>query len=290
MDSRLQGVTPHGNGNLSANDLYHPTFFNDYGTDDMRYGDIDEKRLKHEFGLTHISSQVDPFTLTRLTTFHNPQSRFHGAYGGKRGAAVSVQECARLLFEEMQVTSLPYACVGPYKHLINKMLRHFQQSTGGPFRDMQLDMAYREKILRDNNSESAKIRIPKVINKYIDYQKGGYPAERVNEIHEDLNRSRLPKFDSLILDKINGMGITIHDVHATRIDLLNLEVSNTKWRARIRFTGQDHFGLDVDDIRKKKFHQFQFFRIWFILQRYHRFGFRPFLTNLEATIDIEGGN
>ncbi|WP_416410728.1 DUF3289 family protein [Pantoea sp. App145] len=265
-------------------------FFNDYGADDMRYGDISEVRLKNEFHLNHVSNQVDPYSMTRLTAFHNPQSRFHGAYGGKRGAAVSVEECARILFEEMQVTSLPYACVGPYKHLINKMLRHFQQSTGAPFRDMQLDMAYREKILRDNNSESAKIRIPKVINKYIDYEKGGYPVERVNEIHEDLSRSRLPKFDSLVLDKINGMGITIHDVHATRIDLLNLEVSNTKWRAQIRFTGQDHFGLDVDDIRKKKFHQFQFFRIWFILQRYNQFGFRPFLTNLEATIDIEGGN
>ncbi|AML58575.1 hypothetical protein AXX16_2878 [Serratia rubidaea] len=53
--------------------------------------------------------------------------------------------------------------------------------------------------------------------------------------------------------------------------------------------GQDHFGLDVSDIRKKKFSQFQFFRIWFILQRFNRFGFRPFLTNMEAVIDIEGG-
>ncbi len=26
MDSWLQGVTPHDNGNLSANDLYHATF------------------------------------------------------------------------------------------------------------------------------------------------------------------------------------------------------------------------------------------------------------------------
>jgi uncharacterized protein (TIGR03034 family) len=263
-------------------------FFNDYGTDDMRYGDIDEKRLKHEFGLTHISSQVDPYTLTRLTTFHNPQSRFHGAYGGKRGAAVSVQECARLLFEEMQVTSLPYACVGPYKHLINKMLRHFQQSTGGPFRDMQLDMAYREKILKDNSEKSTTLAIQQVINNNIDFERKGFPQSKVASITNEIGFKVLPKFDSSIMDKINGMGITVHDVHATKIELLRLDIIGKTWRAQVRYQGQDHFGLDIEDIRKKKFHQFQFFRIWFILQRFNRFGFRPFLTNLEATIELEG--
>ncbi|MDH2692721.1 DUF3289 family protein, partial [Escherichia coli] len=42
-------------------------------------------------------------------------------------------------------------------------------------------------------------------------------------------------------------------------------------------------------IHKHKFRQFQFFTIWFTLQRYDKFGFRPFLTNMDAVIDIEGG-
>lgn len=33
----------------------------------------------------------------------------------------------------------------------------------------------------------------------------------------------------------------------------------------------------------------QFFIIGFVLQRYRKFGFRPFFTNMEAIIDIEGG-
>lgn len=90
------------------------------------------------------------------------------------------------------------------------------------------------------------------------------------------------------MDKINGLGITVHDVHATRIDILRLDVTDSRWQAKVKYTGQDHFGLDVNDIRKLKFNQFQFFRIGFILQRFNRFGFRPFLTNMEATIDIEG--
>lgn len=92
----------------------------------------------------------------------------------------------------------------------------------------------------------------------------------------------------MIADKINGLGITIHDVYATRIDLLSLEISEKSWRAQVRYSGQDHFGLDVNDIKNIKFSQFQFFRIWFILQRFDQFGFRPFLTNMEATVEIQG--
>ncbi|MFG6078991.1 DUF3289 family protein [Erwinia sp. OPT-41] len=108
--------------------------FDDYGANNMRYGDISEERLKREFGLTNISNVVDPYTLARLTAVDNPRSRFGGVYSNvHRGGKVSVQECARLLFEEMQVTSLPYSFGGEYKYLINKMLRHFQHSSGSPF-------------------------------------------------------------------------------------------------------------------------------------------------------------
>lgn len=263
--------------------------FNDYGADDMRCGDLSESILKKELRLTNISNIVDPYTLTRLTVFDNPQSRFAGVYGGdRRGEQVSTQECARLLFEEMQVTSLPYAFVGPYKDLINQMLRHFQRSTGTPFSDLHLSAAYRNQILSDKSSNSSRMAIQQELNDHIDYSAYGYPQNRIPELRGLLKTRILPKFDSLIYDKINGMGITVHDVHATRIDILSLDVGETGWRARVKFTGQDHFGLDVNDIRKQKFSQFQFFKIWFILQRFNEFGFRPFMTNMEAIIDLQG--
>jgi len=31
-----------------------------------------------------------------------------------------------------------------------------------------------------------------------------------------------------------------------------------------------------------------FFRIWFVLQRYKQFGFKPFMNNMEAIIEITG--
>ncbi|WP_332108020.1 DUF3289 family protein [Serratia rubidaea] len=44
----------------------------------MRYGDLSGDRLQREFRLKNISNIVDPYTLTRLTAFDNPQSRFAG--------------------------------------------------------------------------------------------------------------------------------------------------------------------------------------------------------------------
>ncbi|MFE8103908.1 DUF3289 family protein [Brenneria goodwinii] len=156
--------------------------FNDYGANDMRYGDISEDKLKREFGLTNVSNVVDPYTLTRLTAFDNPQSRFAGVYGGvHRGDAVSIQECARLLFEEMQATSLPYSFYGPYKYLINQMLRHFQRKSGTPFTDMQLNAAYRERIISDNSSKSTKLAIQEAVELFIDYNNRGYPQDKLSK-------------------------------------------------------------------------------------------------------------
>ncbi len=262
--------------------------FNDYGADDMRYGDICERRMKNEFGLTHISNVIDPWNMTRLHPFHNPQSRFAGAYA-KPGEKLSPLECARLLFAEMQTTSLPFALVGPQRFLINKMLEHFMRSSGLPFRDLSLDMAYRDKIMNDRSINSTHKAIIDTLNVNIDFGIKGLPLKNIGDINSAINNSILPKFDSFIMDKINGLGITVHDVYATKIDILSLDVNGARWRAKMRFSGQDHFGLDTHDIHKHKFRQFQFFKIWFTLQRYDKFGFRPFLTNMDAVIDIEGG-
>jgi hypothetical protein len=33
----------------------------------------------------------------------------------------------------------------------------------------------------------------------------------------------------------------------------------------------------------------RFFRIWFVLQRWEKLGFKPFTTEMEANISIKGG-
>ena len=85
------------------------------------------------------------------------------------------------------------------------------------------------------------------------------------------------------------MGITVHDTWATHITIKSLYINNDRFRAVVHYKVQDHFGLDSNDILKTKFSQFHFFRIWFVLQRYTQFGFKPYMTNMEATVEITGG-
>ncbi|HBB2651472.1 TPA: DUF3289 family protein, partial [Escherichia coli] len=53
------------------------------------------------------------------------------------------------------------------------------------------------------------------------------------------------------------------------------------------FIAQDHFGLDVTDIKNKIYNKYRFFRIWFFLQRHKDFAFKPFFTNFNTIERIE---
>ncbi|MFC0139611.1 DUF3289 family protein [Erwinia mallotivora] len=66
----------------------------------------------------------------------------------------------------------------------------------------------------------------------------------------------------------------------------NLHIDNDHYRAVIHYNVQDYFGLDDEDILNFTFHQLRFFRIWFVLQRYNKLAFRPFMTNMAATVEI----
>lgn len=85
------------------------------------------------------------------------------------------------------------------------------------------------------------------------------------------------------------MGISVHDTWATHITLKSLKINGDSYRAVVHYKVQDHFGLDGNDILNIKYRQLRFFRIWFVLQRYNKLAFKPFMTNMEASVVITGG-
>ncbi|KGD76693.1 hypothetical protein HA49_04155 [Tatumella morbirosei] len=259
---------------------------NDYSARDMRYGDLSESQLKANFHLTNVSARVNPYSLTKITPFSRPQSMFHGSHA--EGEKITRQQCTQILFDEFRDLSRVFSVYGPYRHLIEKMITHMQYGNGQPFRNISLDRALYEQILNDITEESTLLRIKEVINKNIDWRSGTYRVENKWELIKAISDGKLPKFDRL-RDNLNGMGITVHDTWATHITLKSLHISNERYRAVVHYKVQDHFGLDNDDILKAKFSQFNFFRIWFVLQRYNQFGFKPYMTNMEATVEITGG-
>ena len=258
----------------------------DYSADDMRYGDLTESQLKNEFHLLDVSTRVDPYTLMEITPFRQPHSRFYGSRGA--GEKHSPAECAAILFDEMRHLSQSFAIYGPYKHLIEEMITHMQHGDGEPFSSHYLDSALRMHIVNDEDSEnSTRLLLQDTLKLNIDWENKICPTVVKEELTKAISKGKLPKFDRL-QDNINGLGITVHDTWATHIILESLHIDNHCYRARVKYKIQDHFGLDAYDILKSKFNLFRFFRIWFVLQRYNRFGFKPFITSMDATVELKG--
>ncbi|ORN01677.1 YPO3983 family protein [Pantoea septica] len=260
----------------------------DYGAKDMRCGDLTEAQLKFHYRLDYISDRVAPYTLTRRSPMDRPQSMFCCNLR-PAGEKITRQQCAAILFDEFRQLSRLFSVYGPYRHLIEKMITHMQNGNGRPFSDISLNRALREHIFNDKTEKSTLLRIKETLNENIDWNNKYYPTVKKEKLYEVISFGKLPKFDRF-QDNFNGMGITVHDTWATHITIKSLHIENDRYRAMVHYKVQDHFGLDDNDILKTKFSQFHFFRIWFVLQRYNQIGFRPFMTNMEATVEITGGS
>ncbi|GAA0499051.1 DUF3289 family protein [Tatumella terrea] len=257
----------------------------DYSAKDMRCGDLTAEQLKSNYGLVDISTRANPYTLTKVTPFTQPQSMFYGSRG--EGEKISRTQCANILFDELRDLSRLFSVYGPYKHLIKRMITHMQNGNGKPFSSMHLDNALKMHIVNEKTENSTLSKIKYALNENINWKAGIYPVKDKNEFRKAILEGKLPKFDRF-QDNFNGMGITVHDTWATEITIKNLQIDNNHYQAVLHYKVQDHFGLDVNDISKFRFNQFRFFRIWFVLQRYDKFNFKPFMTNMETTIEITG--
>jgi len=258
----------------------------DYSAEDMRCGDLTEAQLKSHYRLDYISDRVDPYMLTRRSSMDRPQSMF---CCNRRGAGekISRQQCAIMLFDEFRSLSRKFSIYGPYSHLIEKMITHMQNGNGTPFHDMSLDTALKEHILNDRTKNSTYLLLQEALSININWENKRYPREGSGKLRDAVLSGKLPKFDRF-QDNYNGMGITVHDTWATCITIKSLKIDNDRYRAVVHYQIQDHFGLDSDDILQTRFNQFHLFRIWFVLQRYSQFGFKPYITDIGATVEITG--
>nr|WP_235192807.1 DUF3289 family protein [Erwinia mallotivora] len=251
--------------------------FNDYSADDMRYGDLTAKQLRQDFGLDDVSDVVNPWTGEEVSLF----SAF------RKSRPKSKAETATLLFQEFLRLSIPAYYFGQ-RQLFTGLVKHFYSGRGKAFSSLLLDMAYREKIIsaRKNKSSSLYI-IEESLKENINWDKGCLDSSGVEVIREALSVSVLPKFNRW-KDFFNGMGMSVHDVYATNIQISEIKIDNNTYHAKLLYKGQDHFGLDKKDIMNRKFHYLRAFRIWFVLQRWNGLGFQPFFTNMKTTIEISG--
>lgn len=200
---------------------------------------------------------------------------------------VNKAEVARILFDEFRHLSDTFSFSGKYQSIMRKMITYMQINNGAPFRDLLLDSALKEQILSDKSNDSSLLKIKNALIENIDWNNGHYPINNKGMMTEAIKDTVLPRFNRLN-DRINGLGISVHAIHATHITIRSLQVNGNEFRAIVHYRSQDHFGLDNTDMLDSFYRQFRIFHIWFVLQRWRGLGYKPFLTNMEASIEITG--
>lgn len=268
---------------------------NDYGAKDMLHGDLCEEALKGRFGLMDVSAKVNPYTLTLVpSTPASPYGGFyHGSLTENAPIVVSREDSARLMFDEFRELAKLFSFQGPYKNVITEMITHMQDNSGTPYSSPLLNRALKEQILNDHSEQSSLLLIRDILTPAINYEYGFIPLDKKDKLFDvkgnfkDLSAAVLPKFDHLI-DRTNGLVITVHDTWSTHITLESLEVEGESFRAKVHYNIQDHFGLDDDDMLNPLYRKFRIFRLWFTLQRWDEYGYRPFITEMNTTVEISG--
>ncbi|WP_407829999.1 YPO3983 family protein [Trabulsiella odontotermitis] len=249
--------------------------FNDSSANDMQCGDMSDQDL-FSLGLRDISAKVDPY---RLIRYDIPDTTpVDGiSWATVRGTKISYEECVDILFAEMKALSQLFSFQGEYKMVIGELIDHFRYGNGSGFYSQRLNLAFHDRINKFTLNNPLAI-MKDTIQKHFDSNGSVYPSDLMHEMKIRLFGSMLNKFNENE-DKINGLGISIHDIAAQKITLVNLQKYAMGWAATIYFDAQDHFGLDVSDIKDNFYRQLRFFRIWFFLQRHRDFAFKPFFTN-----------
>ncbi|ANG94254.1 hypothetical protein A8A57_18325 [Lelliottia amnigena] len=259
------------------------TGFNAHYADDMKCGDMGDRELL-SFGLKDVSAKVDPYRLVRYDfPLRYPLEGFLGS--PPRGTKISHQECVNILFTEMKELSAMFSFTGEYKMLIRELIDHFRFGKGSNFYSLRLNAAFQNRIERMSH-EGPAFKIKESIHDYFLYNKHELNiSSLIHDLKVVLYTATLDKFNSKT-DRINGLGISIHDISAQNITLLDLQKYAMGWDATLIFKAQDHFGLDIIDIKKDKYRNFRFFRIWFFLQRHRDYAFKPFFTDFHSVVRI----
>lgn len=264
--------------------LFEPvTRFNDDSAGDMQCGDMGEEELL-ALGLNDISEKVDPYRLIHYP-FPHPGG-IDGYFGSSTsGIKISHSECVDILFTEMKELAGMFSFYGEYRLLIEELIGHFRYGNGSLFYSQQLNSAFHKRINIKTHNNPLLIIKKCIEDKFKNHKREVYIPALLHKIQTKLLRSKLAKFNNLE-DRINGLGICVHDIAAQKITLTNFQKYAIGLSATLHFVAQDHFGLDVADIKNKLYREFRFFRIWCFLLRHRDFAFKPFFTNFNTITRI----
>ncbi|RUT64834.1 hypothetical protein CKG00_17000 (plasmid) [Morganella morganii] len=151
-----------------------------------------------------------------------------------------------------------------------------------------MDYSFRDNILDQDALNPLQTAVKKIIAAQIDWQtvKLREDADLQDSLREGLNKTLFPAYNRW-QDLKKRTPVMLNDTWATEITLDSLHIKSNHFTAQLSYQLQGHFGLSTADM-KRYGDSSRFFRIWYVLQRYKKFAFKPFVINIKATTEIKG--
>ncbi|WP_413492608.1 DUF3289 family protein [Morganella psychrotolerans] len=260
----------------------------DYRTDDMRSGDLDTLALRDQLRLCDVSAQVDPYTMQKSEAAAGCHPAFMGLNYRPQVFNLGAKVCSRILFDEMRQLSSQFSWSCGYRGILSKLISHMQRANGKPYRDRALDYSFRDNILNRDALNPVLASVRKTLTAHIDWQAGKLcnNVNIENKFREGLNKTLLPAY-SRWHDLKRKTPVILNDTWATEITLESLNIKNGHFTALLSYQLQGHFGLSTGDMQHFNGNN-RFFRLWYVLQRYEKFGFKPFVINIKTTAEVTG--
>jgi len=169
---------------------------------------------------------VDPWTGKEISIFNSLRDT----------RQKSRAEMAELLFNEFLRVSMPAYYLGQHQ-IFNNLVKHLYHGNGKSYSSPFLDRAYESLILNGKSSSSSPVSIIQaILDKFANDSKNGLSDDAKNALTVGVSKSRLPRFNRWAYS-FNGLGMSIHDIYATNIQLTQLDITDSGYVAKITFTG-----------------------------------------------------
>lgn len=156
---------------------------------------------------------------------------------------------------------------------------------GGHYASANLNAAFKRLIERESGRQNSRSLLRDLLLEAINWEEQKLTRRSLHTLKNKFaEQAYLPKFTGF-RSLLNGTKISVHDIHALKINLFELQIQRNFFRAKFEFVGQDHFGLDFDDVRK---YNHPIFKAWCTLQHSKLFAYPPFFTEMRAIIKVQG--
>ncbi len=216
---------------------------------------------------------------------------------------LSLDELSEILFKLFSLYAEFFFSYGELVENTKAMIKNFKDNKGKIYSNSLLTDAIkkhdstrkfvniiRQRLNFDLNTLRGNIRYmdKNIANKMMKFDWSYRPKFEKGIPKKSTNTKLVDLLNDFIFksDLFGGLAIAVHDIQAFDLEIIEYNYSNDYYDGKFKLTLWDHFGLDSKDI--EDFAYIPGFCAWFILQRYKKLAYKPFITKIPCIFNFSG--